>query len=124
MILLLGKNNLVEKYAKEILNADIDNYMVYYPDEKTHYSELPQWVEIARKEQPYIVTTQNIEMIDIFLYSDLDFKIITVYNVDGELLSRTLTKEKAVCLKEKMGLELRWKFSFFGKIGGKYGNKN
>ena len=46
MILLLGKNNLVEKYAKEILNADIDNDMVYYPDEKTHYSELPQWVEI------------------------------------------------------------------------------
>lgn len=41
MILLLGKNNLVEKYAKEILNADIDNDMVYYPDEKTHYSELP-----------------------------------------------------------------------------------
>lgn len=107
MILLLGKNNLVEKYAKEILNADIDNDMVYYPDEKTHYSELPQWVEIARKEQPCIVTTQNIEMIDIFLYSDLDFKIITVYNVDGELLSRTLTKEKAVRLKEKMGLELR-----------------
>lgn len=107
MILLLGKNNLVEKYAKEVLNADIDNDMVYYPDEKTHYSELPQWVEIARKEQPCIITTQNIEMIDIFLYSDLDFKIITVYNVDGELLSRTLTKEKAVCLKEKMGLELR-----------------
>lgn len=107
MILLLGKNNLVEKYVKEILNADIDNDMVYYPDEKTHYSELPQWVEIARKEQPCIVTTQNIEMIDIFLYSDLDFKIITVYNVDEELLSRTLTKEKAVCLKGKMELELR-----------------
>ena len=65
MILLLGKNNLVEKYAKEILNADIDNDMVYYPDEKTHYSELPQWVEIARKEQPYIVTTQNIEILKL-----------------------------------------------------------
>ena len=45
MILLLGKNDAVERYAKEILNIDLDNDIAYYPDTTTHYSELSQWVE-------------------------------------------------------------------------------
>lgn len=40
MILLLGKNDAVERYANEILQCDMDNDIVYYPDETTHYSEL------------------------------------------------------------------------------------
>ena len=108
MNLLLGKNNAVERYAKEILNIDMDNDIVYYPDETTHYTELPEWIEIAREENPPVVTTQRLDMIDAFLYSDLDFKVITAIEVDGNIKGRVLEdKEKAIYVKEILGLELR-----------------
>lgn len=108
MILLLGKNNAVERYAKEILNIDMDNDIVYYPDETTHYTELPEWIEIAREENPPVVTTQRLDMINEFLYSDLDFKVITAIEVDGNIKGRVLEdKEKALYLKDVLGLELR-----------------
>lgn len=108
MILLLGKNNAVERYAKEILNIDMDNDIVYYPDETTHYTELPEWIEIAREENPPIVTTQRLDMIDAFLHSDLEFKVITAFEVNGNIKGRVLeNKEKAICVKEILGLELR-----------------
>lgn len=44
----------------------MDNDIVYYPDTTTHYTELQEYVEIAKEEQPPVITTQNIEMIDIF----------------------------------------------------------
>ena len=107
MILLLGKNNEVERYAKEILNIDIDNDIVYYPDETTHYTELSQWVELAREEDPCVVTTQRLDMINVFLYSDLDFKVITAIEADGGIKGRVLNKEKALYIKDVLGLELR-----------------
>ena len=108
MILLLGKNNAVERYAKEILNIDLDNDIVYYPDETTHYTELPEWIEIAREENPPVVTTQRLDMIDAFLYSDSDFNVITAIEVDGNIKGRVLEdKEKAIYVKEILGLELR-----------------
>lgn len=108
MILLLGKNNAVERYAKEILNIDLDNDIVYYPDKTTHYTELSQWIELAREEDPYVVTTQRLDMIDAFLHSDLDFKVITAIEVDGDIKGRVLeSKEKAIYVKETLGLELR-----------------
>lgn len=108
MILLLGKNNAVERYAKEILSIDMDNDIVYYPDETTHYTELPEWIEIAREENPPVVTTQRLDMINEFLHSDLDFKVITAIEVDGNIKGRVLEdKEKALYLKDVLGLELR-----------------
>lgn len=108
MILLLGKNNAVERYAKEILNIDMDNDIVYYSDETTHYTELPEWIEIAREENPPVVTTQRLDMINEFLHSDLDFKVITAIEVDGNIKGRVLEdKEKALYLKDVLGLELR-----------------
>lgn len=108
MILLLGKNNAVERYAKEILRIDMDNDIVYYPDETTHYTELPEWIEIAREENPPVVTTQRLDMINEFLHSDLDFKVITAIEVDGNIKGRVLEdKEKALYLKDVLGLELR-----------------
>lgn len=108
MILLLGKNNAVERYAKEILNIDMDNDIVYYPDETTHYTELSKWVELAREEYPYVVTTQRLDMIDALLHSDLEFKVITAFEVNGNIKGRVLeSKEKATYVKEILGLELR-----------------
>ena len=108
MILLLGKNNAVERYAKEILNIDRDNDIVYYPDETTHYTELSKWVELARKEEPPVITTQRLDMIEAFLYSDLEFKVITAVEVNGDIKARILeSKEKALYVKDYLGLELR-----------------
>ena len=108
MILLLGKNDAVERYAKEILNIDLDNDIAYYPDIITHYSELSQWVELARRENPPVVTTQRLDMINEFLHSDLNFKVITAVKIDGNLKGRVLeSKEKATYVKEILGLELR-----------------
>ena len=108
MILLLGKNNAVERYAKEILSIDMENDIVYYPDETTHYTELPEWIEIAREENPPVVTTQRLDMINEFLHSDLDFKVITAIEVDGNIKGRVLEdKEKALYVKDVLGLELR-----------------
>lgn len=108
MILLLGKNNAVERYAKEILNIDMDNDIVYYPDGTTHYTELSKWVELAREEDPYVVTTQRLDMIDAFLHSDLEFKVITAFEVNGNIKVRVLeSKEKAIYVKDILGLELR-----------------
>lgn len=108
MILLLGKNNAVERYAKEILSIDMDNDIVYYPDETAHYTELPEWIEIAREEKPYVVTTQRLDMIDAFLHSDLEFKVITAFEVNGNIKGRVLeNKERAIYVKEILGLELR-----------------
>lgn len=108
MILLLCKNDAVERYAKEILNIDLDNDIAYYPDIITHYSELSQWVELAKEENPYVVTTQRLDMIDAFLHSDLEFKVITAVEVNGNIKGRVLeSKEKATYVKEILGLELR-----------------
>lgn len=108
MILLLGKNDAVERYAKEILNIDIGRDIVYYPDEKTHYSELSQWIDKARKENPPVITTQRLDMIDAFLHSDLEFKVITAVEFNGDIKGRVLeNKEKAIWVKEILGLELR-----------------
>ncbi|HAU85204.1 MAG TPA: hypothetical protein DCW90_06795 [Lachnospiraceae bacterium] len=107
MILLLGKNNAVERYAKEILNIDLDNDIVCYPDTTTHYSELSQWIELAREEKPPVITTQRLDMINEFFHSDLDFKVITAIESDGDIKARIVEKEKALYIKEELGLELR-----------------
>lgn len=107
MILLLGKNSVVEEYAKETLKIDMDNDIVYYPDVTTHYTELQKYVEIAKEEQPPVITTQNIEMIDILLNSDLDLKVITVCYSDKKIKARVLSKEKALYVKNVLKLELR-----------------
>ena len=94
MILLLGKNDAVERYAKEILNIDMSNDIVYYPDETTHYSELSR--------------CQRLDMINEFLHSDLDFKVITAIESKGCIKGRVLeNKEKAIYVKDILGLELR-----------------
>ena len=107
MILLLGKNKTVEKYAEETLKIDMRNDIVYYPESTVHYSDYPKYISIAREEKPPVITSQSLEVIDILLKSDLEFNIITVLEVDGVITVRNVTKEKAIQIKEDYGLELR-----------------
>ena len=107
MILLLGKNPVVEEYAEKVMQIDIYDDLVYYPDITAHHTELGQFVEYARKDQPAAITTQNLEMIDELLKSDLDFDIITVRKYDGELRTRTKSKEELISLRDSFDFDPR-----------------
>lgn len=62
---------------------------------------------MAKKEQSSIITTQNLEMIDVFLTSDLEFDVITVGENEKGIWERRVSKEKAWQLRHEYGLELR-----------------
>lgn len=104
MILLLGKNDLVEKYADEILKIDMRNDIVYYPNVTTHYSEYDKLLDNIKEDIPPVTTSQNIEFINFLLDSDLEFELWTVYENN---MVRKLSKEKAIWAYREAGLELR-----------------
>ena len=107
MILLLGINEVVEEYAENVLKIDIRNDIVYYPDVTTHHTELGQFVDIAREEEPPVITTQSLEMVDVLLNSDLYFEVVTVRRYDNEIKSRTMTKEDVIDCREKFNFDPR-----------------
>lgn len=104
MILLLGKNNLVKKYADEVLKIDMGNDIVYYPEVTDHYSEYEKLLSDIKENLPLVITSQNIEFINFLLDSDLEFELWTVY--ENEKV-RKLSKEKAIWAYREAGLELR-----------------
>ena len=104
MILLLGKNDLVEKYADEVLKIDMGNDIVYYPEVTTHFSEYGKALDDIKEDIPPVITSQNIEFINFLLDSDLEFEVWTVY--ENEKV-RKLSKEKAIWACREAGLELR-----------------
>lgn len=106
MVLLLGKNDVVEEFARETLKIDMNNDIVYYPSVTTHYTELNKYIEIARKEKPPVITTQSLEMIDILLNSDLKIEVVCVQKHDT-IRAVKYTKEKAWSLRCEIGLDLR-----------------
>lgn len=95
MILLLGKNELVEEYAKN-LGLDTETDIAHYPDITTHYTEVDKYVKIAEKEQPTAITTQRLDMLDALLRSDLNIeKVIRVGCHKGKCSGSVLSKEEA-----------------------------
>ena len=106
-ILLLGINDVVEEYAENVLKIDMGNNIVYYPSVTTHHTELGKYVDIAREEEPPVITTQNLEMVDVLLESDLDFDVVTVRMYGNEIKSRTLTKEEVVSNREVFNFDPR-----------------
>lgn len=90
---------------------DSEKDILYYPGSLIHYSHLSSCIdEIANtigKDNPTVITTQNIEMLDTLLHSNLDFKVITAIHINEELMSRIIeTREEALYLFE-LGLDLR-----------------
>lgn len=107
MILLLGINEVVEEYAENVLKIDMGNDIVYYPSVTTHHTELGKYVDIAREEEPPVITTQSLEMLDVFLESNLDFDVITVRRCVDGIRARTMTKEEVIDCKEKFHFDPR-----------------
>lgn len=106
MILLLGKNDAVEEYAKTVLKIDIEKDVVYFPEFKTFYKDFSKYINIIKTENPFIVTTQDKEMINTLLESDLNFSVWTVYKKDLVLVRR-MSKEEAINACDCLGLDLR-----------------
>lgn len=107
MILLLGINEVIEEYAENVLKIDMGNDIVYYPSVTTHHTELGKYVDIAREEEPPVITTQSLEMLDVLLKSNLDFEVVTVRRYDNEIKSRTMTKEDVIDCREKFDFDPR-----------------
>lgn len=106
-LLLLGCDNNIREYVKDILNKDVNN-IEYYPDERTHYSEFEQVVDVIRNKKTELIVSQNMEFVDVLLKSELNFDVITVIrNEKGEIKHRTISKEKAFQLRDDYCMELR-----------------
>lgn len=100
---LLGLDEAIKEYAKK---KDIKE-IVYWPEISTHTSEIPLWIAKAKTEQPEYIITQNKELLDALLASDLELRIVTVFINDDKLYSRSMTKDRAIILQKKMGMDIR-----------------
>lgn len=103
MILLLGKNDVVEEYAETVLNTQI----VYCPFVTTHYTEFNKCVDAIKRDNPPVVNTQSLEMIEVLLKSDLDFEVVTVKRFDDGIRAATRTKEYVVDCRGKWNFDPR-----------------
>ena len=105
--LLLGRIDAIEEYAKNDLKINIEKDMVYYQPVPTHYSDLVKYIDIIKEKPQTVITTQNIEMLDTLLESDLDLEVITVRKADNVIYSRSLPKEEVLQDRETFGFEPR-----------------
>lgn len=94
VVLLLGRNDELEQYAKDVLKIDIENDLRYVPHPTVHHTDFPEYIDGIKEENVGFVTTQSLEMIDVLVKSDLDLEVVTVRNCDGELRARKMSKER------------------------------
>lgn len=106
MILLLGKREYIRKYCNDN-GIDIRDMFVC-PHMDMHYTDYYKCIDLAKCIKCKYINTQNNEMLDIILKSDLEISnIITIVEVDGEIKIRDISKEKAIQLKYEYEIELR-----------------
>lgn len=105
LVLLLGETENVREYARLELG---ELAVRCYPKSTDHYTEYKKYIRFLER-QKYIkaVTTQSLEMIDIFLNSDLDFKVIRIRKVDGKVIGREWSKQEAFDLRKLFCFDLR-----------------
>lgn len=94
--LLLGKYDAVEEYVDNELKIDVDKDVMYCPSILTHFTEYGQYIESAKSNRYKAINTQSLEMIDLFLESDLEFDVITVRKFGDEIRIRTLSKKEVI----------------------------
>ena len=95
MILLLGKHNNIVEYAKNTFKID-ESDIFCCPDVTTHHTEFGKYVDTIRNENPAIITTQSLEMLDVLLESDLEFEVIRTRRFDDGIRTAKTTKEEVV----------------------------
>lgn len=106
MILLLGQYMAIKKYLNTEVNLDTSD-IKFYPNVELHYTHYYICIEQIKFDKPDIISTQNKEFLELLLKSDLDFTVITAYDVNNTLYKRVLSKKDAYNLYFNMNLELR-----------------
>lgn len=92
MILILGKDNLIKEFITEY-GYDYNKDITYVPDIRTHHSAYSSYeIDKIKKENKPIVATQNKEMIEALIHSDLKFIVITVREFNG-IVHRIMSKD-------------------------------
>ena len=106
MILLLGIDDVIEEYVEKVLKENPCK-IAYCPAVFEHHTRFNKYIDIIKEEKYSMVTTQNLEMIDVLLKSDLDFEVVTVRRYGDEIKSRTMTKEDVIDCRDKFNFDPR-----------------
>ena len=107
MVLLLGKHDAITEYMQTVLQIDDPLNLLCCPSTTAHHSEYGEYVDVIRDEQPPAITTQNLEMLDILLASDLDFGIIRVRRYGDEIKTANHTKEEVLANRKVWNFDPR-----------------
>jgi hypothetical protein len=107
MKLLLGKHDVITAYVENVLNLDCDLDVLCCPAVNTHHTEFGSYIDIIKKENPPVITTQSLEMLDVLLKSNLQFEIITVRRYDDEIRAATRTKDYVVDCRKAWNFDPR-----------------
>ena len=93
MILLLGKHNNIIEYAKNALKINEPDIFLC-PVVTDHHTEFCKYIDVIAEEKPAIITTQNLEMLDVLLESDLKFEVIRTRRRGNEIRISKMTKKE------------------------------
>ena len=102
MLLLLGRKTCIDMYAVATCHIVPENIM-WVPEITVHPDEYPEVVELIKKKNPEIISSQNVGFINYLLDTDLEFDVITAF---GPQKARILSKEKAIEVHREMDLSL------------------
>ena len=115
MILLLGKNDVIDEYLDSIvyteddkkIKVDIEKDTVYCPSILSHYTEYGQYIDIIKAKHPAFIITQSLEMIDVLLESDLNFMVVTVIRHNGRIMAASYLKDTVLADRKAFNFDPR-----------------
>ena len=103
MILILGKHDVIMEHVKETMHLS-ESDVFCCPAITTHHTEFCKHIDEIKSVNPPVITTQNIEMLDVLLESELEFKVVRTRRFDDEIRTAEMSKE------EVLGNRNAWNF--------------
>ena len=108
--LLLGRWEDVNKVFSA-MSCRWPCYMSIVPTSTMHFQDYPAHIQSMKDgfqdRRYHVIHTQSKEYVDCLLESDMEFGVVTVREVDGQLRIRHLSKEEARYCRETFCMELR-----------------
>lgn len=107
MILLLGDRKGIEEYIDKVIEKDEDSVILCFPCVFDHHTEYGKYADEIKLEKPDVVVTQNSEVVDVLLESDLEFNVVTLKNINRNIYERVMRKKEALELRDEFNFDLR-----------------
>ena len=107
MILLLGKHDVLMEYANNALKIDSDLDVFCCPAATDHHTEFGKYIDVIAEEKPEIITTQNLEMLDVLLESNLEFDVVRTRKYGDEIRTAKMTKKEVNDCREVWNFDPR-----------------